>query len=300
MAVVLILGRPGAGKSYTAIEEYVLPAHKAGRRVVHNISGLTIGDSYVISPVFPRASLEIVTIDGKKSGDICFNLESGFSLGCDGDGILGGDLVVIDEYHLVKNTFQPSARTGKNEWLFNLEIFLRAHRHYTDGKNTVDVVIMTQTDVDITDGIKQLAERTIICKPSIFGSNKLRRLYFDGFKAVRLATGASAIKQNHYVPKASIYKYYRSFTAGLAAHETNKGFGLLYLYRQVIISAIFFFSALIGLYLITTDQLDLFGNKKVVKDVVLVKPGDRGAGFGWRCGIGFNGKCAWWYRYNKK
>ena len=221
MSLIIILGRPGGGKSYTAMEEYILPALNAGRRVLHNIAGMADGTKFGAAPLFPGVR---ITDDS----EIVFTAED--ELKRSPRFVRGGDLVVMDEFYLVLESQNPvvsfgsSYRRPPNKWLLDFAAFLRAHRHYGDGVRTCDIVLMTQSDHEIPPMISQLAEKTVLCKPSVVhGGKVLRRLTFDGWQPFARARPDYAIHKSTVRPRPAIFKRYSSYTAAAALEEGYKG-----------------------------------------------------------------------------
>ena len=257
MALILIFGRPGGGKTYTAVEQFISPALKQGRRVLHNISGLKVGERFKSAPVFPR-----VVIDDE--GEIVFepqNSDGGIRPDSgvvpketNSELVRGGDLVVIDEFYLVLARVNPIVAAGaaggrriKNRWYLDFCEFLRAHRHYGGDGRTCDVVIMTQSDHEIPPEISLIAEKTIICKPSaVFGGGVLRRLWYDGYQPQKTAKPDYALQKDAFRPQESVYSLYRSYTAPVALREGLKGFDLVRFCTRLRVRGVVFAVALCG------------------------------------------------------
>ena len=58
MALVLFFGRPGSGKTYSAMADYILPAQKQGRRILHNIAGFKQRCCFRGRADFPRCQYQ--------------------------------------------------------------------------------------------------------------------------------------------------------------------------------------------------------------------------------------------------
>ena len=320
MALTLLFGTPGGGKTYTAVEKFVLPALFAAavaaklslvvrfirwalripapdsgggaaagfrpRRVLHNIGGLRLGIPFGAQPVFPipaideaghirfrngmpeweiKAECENHGITDKVPierlqalrGERAFYDYGKISLADWRDGhsfrdmierrvlkanvVRGGDLVVIDEFFLVKQagvgflTSTLVSRVTKNPWVENFQAFLRAHRHFisADGIAT-DIVIISQTDDDLDAGIAKCAEKTIVCKTHPIFARSLRRMYFQGAKSIARATAAAAVQVEPFTPRPSVYKHYQSYTAdeAIRVREMHRGFGLSVFFKK--------------------------------------------------------------------
>jgi zona occludens toxin len=155
MAVTAYAGVPGSGKSYAMLAEVIVPAVRAGRRVLTNVSG-TNPDAVIdyCAKKWPNDVGHfgsVVLIDGEKT------TEPGFFPSTDapeGESVLQpGDLFVFDEVRM----YWP--RRGR----FSEEImkFLRYHRHFVDsdtGQST-DVVLASQLITDYHADYRGIIER---------------------------------------------------------------------------------------------------------------------------------------------
>lgn len=155
MAVTAYAGVPGSGKSYAMLAEVIVPAIRAGRRVVTNVSG-TNPDAVIdyCAKKWPDDVGHfgsVVLIDGEKT------TEPGFFPSTDdpeaASVLLPGDLFVFDEVRM----YWP--RRGR----FSPEImkFLRYHRHFVDsdtGQST-DVVLASQLITDYHADYRGIIER---------------------------------------------------------------------------------------------------------------------------------------------
>lgn len=190
MAITVMTGPPGAGKSHALVKDVIVPAILAGRRVVSNIDGLDADAvrGYCIERLGPMDDAdhlgEVVTFDGQDA------LKPGFfpdeSTAEGSTFVRGGDLVVFDEWALY------FARRGNEKPGCNVEAFLRWHRHLTgpNGQAT-DIAIGTQVPADINQ-----AYRSLIVKSYKF--KKLTALGTAGTYAWLLFDGHLQPKGGHY------------------------------------------------------------------------------------------------------
>ena len=227
MALVIFLGRPGSGKTYSAMADYILPAIEDGRRVVHNIAGFGEGVKFGDNPIFPKVNFHA---DGK----ITFEHDE------DGNParIRGGDMVVIDEWYLVRRAHQVANSRTPSAWLLAFHDFLRAHRHYVgDNGFACDILLLAQTDHDIEDAIKLCAERTHIMKTYALARGYLRRLDYDGGQQrMAGARGNNCLVQDIFKPRPAIYNRYASYTAAGAVKERIRGFSFLKVYKSLVVA----------------------------------------------------------------
>ena len=165
--IYAIVGRPGGGKSYESVAFHVIPALKAGRKVVTN---LTLKIEHFVKVFGEDVRDLIVIVDGQMTE--FGNKERPFSKvehyqddwrNAEGQG----PLFVVDEAHL------PLGRQTNNEVLE----WYSLHRHYG-----VDIVLMTQNLRKLNRDIKDMIEVTYQCtKATALGSqNSYVRKVRDG------------------------------------------------------------------------------------------------------------------------
>jgi zona occludens toxin len=155
MAVTAYAGVPGSGKSYAMLAEVIVPAVRAGRRVLTNVSG-TNPDAVIdyCAKKWPNDVGHfgsVVLVEGEKT------TEPGFFPNSDdpeAESVLQpGDLFVFDEVRM----YWP--RRGR----FSPEImkFLRYHRHFvdTDTGQSTDVVLASQLITDYHADYRGIIER---------------------------------------------------------------------------------------------------------------------------------------------
>lgn len=239
MAVNIILGAPGGGKSYEAVAFHVLPALAKGRKVITNLP-LVLDEFAAIDSSFvdlielrQKTLAEPKEVDWEKAQSMFqkfgiaarqdyFN-PSAFSHAEDygdawrhpDDG--SGPLYVIDECHIAL----PSRNTprGVEEW-FSL------HRH-----ESADVLLISQSHSKINRSVIDLVQ---ICyrvrKNTALGSDKTyRRFVFDG---VRGAEVNFAVRKY----ESRFFKLYKSHTRGGGAELQSQDITPLWK-RPVIVAA---------------------------------------------------------------
>ena len=201
MAVNGLIGLPRHGKSYSAVELFILKAAKQGRTIVTNIP---------LQPVFyeeyPDLDVHFIDLEEYKEATEQDWLD------------LPPGLYVLDELWKIW-----PAGLRANEIPTHQLKFIKEHGHKLDSQNReTDIILVTQALDDIASPIKNMVETTILCvKLTEVGlMNKFRREYYSG--VVRGFSGAKTklIKKDHsctYDP--NIYKYYKSHT--LSADTDN-------------------------------------------------------------------------------
>lgn len=259
MSIQALVGLPGHGKSYSAVELFILTAVKEGRKILTNIP-LNIDE---LSAEFPEYDFE---------NDFRFI-----------------DLAEWKEkpaqYWEDKNVFQPSALYLLDElwriWPSGLKTnaipahqlsFIKEHRHNIDESGREpDIVLVTQNLSDIANAIRDMVETTIVCTKltAVGKKNSFRRDYYQGVVKGFKGPASSFIRADQlckYQP--TVYRFYKSHTkaAGNVQQIDNSGvvnatiFGSFKFKMGVVV-----FVLLIGLFtysVIHTKQgIDKYTNK---------------------------------------
>lgn len=212
-----LLGPPGGGKSYEAVAYHVLPALKAGRKVITNLP-LNVEAFGALDPAFPAliekrtetlAKSEEVDLQKAEQNFKRFGLRlqvrqfnrAAFANKEDyGDPWRhpetgSGPLYVIDECHI------PLPRTGTPQ---DVEIWYSLHRH-----ESADVLLITQSYGKVNRAIVDLVQVCYRVKKAVaLGSSKryIRKVQ-DG---VRGAVVNESIREY----EKQFYPLYRSHTLG--------------------------------------------------------------------------------------
>lgn len=197
MSINMILGRPGAGKSYEAVVFHILEAVKAGRKVITNIP-LQLDH---FSKVFGPSVLEL--LDVRQFGFNDYGQKRPFSTPDEymdpwrnADGV--GPLYVIDECHL-------SLPKGKTP--IEIEEWYSLHRHYG-----VDILLITQSYSKVSKVIVEMVEIVYRCGKARFlglNSSYVRKTQ-DGFKGEVVHTEIRKYKKAYF-------PFYKSHTQSNAA-----------------------------------------------------------------------------------
>lgn len=215
MAIVCYSGVPGAGKSYALVEQVIIPAVMAGRRVLTNIEG--VKDAAVQAYCVEKKGCDpdkvgsVQTFDGAKA------LEPGFfpteSISDEHTVLKAGDYLVFDEWRLYweRRGKQPNPE---------LEPFLRWHRHLVahNGQST-DVAIGTQLVSDVSQDFRGLIERSYkFRKLKALGQPK--RFAWDVFEG-HLQPKGGHYQQGLGTYKPEVFALYKSYSAQGDAFENN-------------------------------------------------------------------------------
>lgn len=203
--IYLLAGRPKSGKSYEAVKYHVIPALKAGRKVITNLP-LQLDH---FKAVFGPHIIDLIRLVDYDTTD--FNSSAcHFPFSRPDDYITDwrhpdtgqGPLVVVDEAHFAI----PRGGTGKA-----LQNFFTMHGHYG-----LDILLMSQQPGQIDRQVRELIEvcyRTI--KNTALGSTKTyTKKVTDGYRGAVVNT-----EQRTYDKK--IFKFYKAFTQSDGAPEMH-------------------------------------------------------------------------------
>lgn len=207
MSINSLVGGTGQGKSYSALELFILPAAKEGRPIVTNIP---LTDKF--REDFPGAEVYDIDMEAAKNDRRVF------------DEIPGGSLVLLDELWRI---WPAGLKTNDiPEWQLS---FIKEHRHRIslDGRE-MDIVFVTQNLADIASSIRTMTDVTIIClkRLEVGAKNRFRRDYYRGAVTGFTGTKGAFIKSDHSCKyKSDVYQYYRSHTKGnsLSGAINNEG-----------------------------------------------------------------------------
>ncbi|ATH99166.1 zonular occludens toxin domain-containing protein [Alcaligenes faecalis] len=207
MAITVYTGLMGSGKSYECVSSAIVPAVKAGRRVITNVDGIDndairayCQEKYAVPPERLGSVVHCKNEDVEKSDF--------FPYGEDVDTFCQpGDLICIDEAWRFWGA-------GDGRLLKEHKIFFREHRHYIHPQTKVccDLVLMVQDISDLTKPLKVIVEVTFrTTKIKTLGWNKTYRVeMWEGYnlnKKTRVA-----VQNKRYDPQ--IFPLYSSYTGG--------------------------------------------------------------------------------------
>jgi zona occludens toxin len=187
MAVNLITGRPGAGKSYEAVAFYVLPALKAGRFVITNLP-LNILEFEKLNIEYGK---QIILVHKTKE-----NLRPFSTL---------PDYVRYEDYHNKDNVgplyvideCQEAVPRGDKNTSRDVREWYALHRHHV-----ADILLMTQSQIKIHKEILTLVEHHISLSKNIgLGMrNRYRRFLRDGVGGPIIGKGVAIKYDKQYFP----------------------------------------------------------------------------------------------------
>ncbi|WP_341916410.1 zonular occludens toxin domain-containing protein [Polaromonas sp. YR568] len=209
MAINAYTGLMGSGKSYEVVENVILPALIAGRRVVTNVSNLQVAEITAYLVKSGADASKIGTIVQIKHEDVTkpffFPPEDGKGLPADVLPVVqGGDLVVIDECW----RFWPS---GGKMPLAHMEFF-RMHRHFMNPETSVtcDIVLVVQDIGDLDRKLKAVVENTyVMTKLKALGLTTRYRV--DIYARVKVRNPYRSLQRKY---NKEIFELYRSYSQG--------------------------------------------------------------------------------------
>lgn len=184
--ITLIYGLPRSGKSYTALEQYVLPALEKGRPVL--TFGIEINDAR--PQTFKQAS-ELVLAE-----------------------VPGGCLVLVDEAWRLFPSGQKQANIPEA-----LREFLALHGHNTDeAGNPMDIVLMCQGPEQLAGWVRALVDQVVwITANRASGLTLRRRRRWEGGK-----TDGDPIEDASFSINPAIAGMYKS-TRNVATEKASQG-----------------------------------------------------------------------------
>lgn len=191
--IYAIVGRPRSGKSYESVVYHIIPAVKAGRKVITNV---TLNIDWFVKLFGPEVKSLIQVVDGKLNDfgklDRPFSKFEHYQDEWR-DEQNRGPLYVIDEAHMVLPNRNLDAAI--------LE-FYSLHGHYG-----LDIILLTQNLRKVHRDIKDMIELTYYCaKNTAFGSDKTYT------KKVRIGATTEVINEEQRKYNSSYYPAYQSHT----------------------------------------------------------------------------------------
>lgn len=206
MPINVYTGLMGSGKSYECVSSVIVPAVKAGRRVVTNVDGID-NDAiraycqikYAMSPDQLGKVVHCKNEDVGKADFLPYG--EGVDTFCQ-----PGDIICIDEAWRFWGT--------DCKLLTEHKVFFREHRHFVhpDTKVCCDLVLMVQDISDLHRILKVVVEVTFkTTKIKTLGLNKTYRVeMWEGYKLTQ--KGRVAVENKRYDPQ--IFPLYSSYTGG--------------------------------------------------------------------------------------
>lgn len=246
MSVILYTGLMGSGKSYSAIENVLIPAILENRTIVTNV----VLRKDVIFSEYPEAN--IITLSDSieyTKRDAFFNL----------DLYPAGSVYLIDEC----GELFPSGEK-QNNVAQHVKQFFTKHRHSVGASGlSSEIVLMTQRPDQLASWVRGLVDTQYnhekLDKHGL--KNSYRVDMYDGAHTGNSIPERFFIKSLTGTYKEKFFKYYKShtqnkseFTSGLEAKVDNRG-SFMHVYRNAILSflaipflAYFAYSTLMGVF----------------------------------------------------
>lgn len=209
MAINAYTGLQGHGKSYEVVENVILPALLAGRRVVTNVANLDVEaiTAYLVKhhaadPEKIGTIVQVQNDDIPKAG--FFPPEEKAGVVAAPSVVQGGDLVVCDE------VWRWWATGQKMDPLHM--VFFRMHRHFLHPETNVscDVAVVVQDVNDLNRSLKAVVENTyMMTKLKSLGMESRYRV--DIFQKTRMRKPYRQLQRAY---KKEIFALYRSYSQG--------------------------------------------------------------------------------------
>lgn len=181
MAVIIITGTMGAGKSYTAVRDFIIDGLADGRRVVTNLAGVSmekIADAFG----WEKIRGDMVITNGRKifAEEAWPKVNDNGEILQPGGVINGGETVLIDECALL-------FERGKREPPSWIHRYLVMHRHLPEPANrgvlagrprvSGDVVFIAQEIGHIPESVRKLCSRWVHCRNMSYMSKSMAGRY---------------------------------------------------------------------------------------------------------------------------
>lgn len=210
MAIIAYTGLMGSGKSYEVVENVILPAIRAGRRVVTNVANLQQDDikAYLVEK-FEADLAKLGQIVQVSNDDIerkdFFPVEVQPGEEAPSSIVQPGDLVVVDECW---RWWAAGAKIPPHHMTF-----FRMHRHFVhpDTKVSCDLVLVVQDISDLDRKLKVVVENTYrMSKHKALGLTKRYRV--DIYPSYKVRSSPIRSLQRQY--NKEIFKLYQSYSQG--------------------------------------------------------------------------------------
>jgi len=195
MSIYAYTGLPGSGKSYSVVEHQILPAMKAGRRVVTNVC-LRVDK---LRADFPGGELvELPTLSVQANPDSIYEY------------VTPGSVLILDE---VWRLFPAGLKANHVPEAFRK--LLAEHRHMVDAAgNSCQIVLVTQDLAQISAFARQLVESTFrTVKLTSVGLQKQFRVdVYNGPAVGPNPPENSRLRQIFGHFRSDVWQYYESHT----------------------------------------------------------------------------------------
>jgi len=208
MAVTLISGLPGTGKTLSAILRFLLPSLKDKRKVYTNIDGIQLlKTSLYLGAELQDLEKILVYTEKFSTKLLAGNLDNKSMV---------NSMIIIDEAQLFWNNRDYASEENKN-----LLPFLQKHRHYG-----LDILFLTQNIDQLDIGIRRLCQvHYRLCKLSNVG--------FD--KVIKVKVFPDAMGSEQFKPLASllwridskIFPLYKSYEGESVSETKTQSYNVL-------------------------------------------------------------------------
>ncbi len=200
MSINGLVGRPGHGKSYSAIELFILQALKEKRTVVTNIPLLPkLTDQYSDAVIMDIDLADMAKPENRHKWR----------------ELPASAVYVLDELWRI----WPAGLKAKDLPEEQLA-FIKEHRHNIDDTGREpDIILVTQDLSDIAVSIRNMVETTIICTKltAIGAKNNFRRDYYQGAIKGFLGPKTTFIRSDQCKYSEAIFSLYKSHTKSTAS-----------------------------------------------------------------------------------
>ncbi|BBL58146.1 zonular occludens toxin domain-containing protein [Methylomonas koyamae] len=266
MAIPALVGLPGHGKSYSAVELFIIAAITEKRKIVTNIP-LNIDN---LKRDYPDYNFDGCLIDI----DLDKLKTAGPEAWRDPATMPPSALYLLDELWKI----WPAGLKASNIPPYQLS-FIKEHRHYLDetGREP-DIVLVTQNLEDICNAVRTMVETTIICTKltAVGKKGNFRRDYYEGSVKGFQGPKSKFIRSDHMVKyQAEVWQYYKSHTkasgnvtavnnTGVVSATVFNGLG----FKIGVAALVLFISMAIWGYFKTSSDVE----KLTKKPVTIAKP----------------------------
>lgn len=212
MAINAYTGLMGSGKSFEVVQNVILPALVAGRRVVTNVAGLQTQEinAYLVEK-FNADPAKLGTIVQVVNEQVAlqtfFPVEAKDGVPTPQSVVQGGDLVVIDECW---RWWATGCKVSAEHMTF-----FRMHRHFVHAETqvTCDMVLVVQDIGDLDRKLKVVVENTYrMTKLKMLGTAKRYRV--DVYPGYKISARAAKIREMQRAYDPDIFKLYSSYSQG--------------------------------------------------------------------------------------
>ena len=202
MSIVAYTGLPGSGKSYSVVEHQIVPALKAGRKVVTNLPlRFEVVDAQGWPGEVVELPLDVVMAEPHKLLEYC-------TAGC---------LLIIDEAWKI---FPQGMQANKAAPEYGK--LLAEHRHMVDEKGvSAQIVLVVQDLANVAAFARRLVENTFVTtKLSFVGMNRTFRVdVFHGAQTGATPPVSQRLRKITGRYRKEIYALYKSHTLAVNDHQ---------------------------------------------------------------------------------